>query len=48
MSTTMTRRAIFGSAGKLATVMALAAAATVASAALSGHPDADIIAALHR
>ena len=48
MTATLTRRAMFGGAGKVATFMALAAAPTVVSAALSGHPDADIIAALHR
>ena len=48
MTATLTRRAMFGGAGKVATVMALAAAPTVVSAALSSHPDADIIAALHR
>ena len=48
MTATLTRRAMFGRAGKVATFMALAAAPTVVSAALSGHPDADIIAALHR
>ena len=48
MTAILTRRAMFGGAGKVATVMALAAAPTVVSAALSSHPDADIIAALHR
>ena len=48
MSVTMTRRAMFADAGKLATAAALLGAPAVASATVAGHTDAAIVAALHR
>ena len=44
----LSRRALFGGAGKLAAVAALASAPTIANAALTSHPDAAIIAGLYR
>ena len=44
----LSRRGLFGGAGKLAAVGALAAFPAVAAAALDPHPDAAIIAGLYR
>ena len=42
------RRALFGGAGKIAVAGAFASLPVLATAALASHPDAAIIAALHR
>jgi len=48
VSAALSRRALFGGAGKLAAVAALASAPTIANAALEPHPDTAIIAGLYR